>query len=109
MNPSNYRVKNNITNKILDKDILKGLPVTLFSAPDYEITESTGIFDINGVEIFEGDTLEIYTKELDRLDKFKVAWSENFLCFYLKGDEDIYCLNWKELTGNGSYVKVIVN
>lgn len=67
------------------------------------IQQSTGIFDAEGVEIFEGDIL-LYFVSKDDWGRWEVRWNEDRLCWYLDDDEFLY--EYKSLNNNTTHLKI---
>jgi uncharacterized phage protein (TIGR01671 family) len=70
---------------------------------DIVIQQSTGIFDSEGVEIFEGDIL-LYFESEDDWGRWEVSWNEDRLCWYL--DDDTFLYEYKSLTNNTTHLKI---
>lgn len=106
-----FRVWNKNSKQFIDDQLANSIYLKLFDYPEYEITQSIGIKDCNGIDIFEGDILEIYTKDLDLVEQYEVVWSNVYLAFFLyKNEKDsIAFFDWNRLTGNGSYARVVSN
>lgn len=82
----------------------------IYSFDDIILMQSTGLFDKNGVEIFEGDVVNAYDYDYDEGKIYKttdftgvITYKEN--SFYLKDEEGIFNNLWVhaeeiEIVGN---------
>ncbi|MFD1410614.1 YopX family protein [Lapidilactobacillus gannanensis] len=96
MRPIKFRAWDNECKVIRDYDELKGLTLDALDASDFKLEQFTGLDDINGKPIYEGDIVQVYRDWIDivefRNGSFGLAASMNhsFISFNnLNGEAEV--------------------
>lgn len=70
--------------------VTKVIPWQAYFIDDDTIGQYTGVKDINGKMVFEGDVVFLYA---DTESRFIVQWSEEWLCFLGHSDNETVTIN----------------
>ena len=77
------QITTDIANKKIYPDLDYWWKETDIPFSEIEFMESTGLFDKNGFEIFEGDIVENTTQRVYLGHMFEVSWNCGYACFQL--------------------------
>ena len=102
MNRIKYRVYDSISKKMHNWNKVKTIPLVDFELDHYTIMQHTGLRDIVGHDIYEGDILEFDASEWgsDTSNKFIVYWNARNGEWCTGGGTNDECGSWKTIIGN---------